>query len=85
MTGQETVAQIKNHGTSLEGITPEDQVVLLAGTPLEVEATLGQCKVEALAMSPQLADHLLGGEVHGLYWESEKPDSQSNQKGKKEE
>ncbi|KAF3812553.1 hypothetical protein GH733_019355 [Mirounga leonina] len=46
VTGQETVAQIKDHGTSLEGITPEDQVVLLAGTPLEVEATLGQCKVD---------------------------------------
>ena len=33
---------------SLEGIAPEDQVVLLAGSPLEDEATLGQCGVEAL-------------------------------------
>ncbi|VFV35795.1 ubim_rat ame: full=ubiquitin-like protein fubi [Lynx pardinus] len=27
VTGQETVAQIKAHVASLEGITPEDQVV----------------------------------------------------------
>lgn len=26
VTGQETVAQVKSHGASLEGITPEDQV-----------------------------------------------------------
>uniref|UniRef100_A0A8C0PBU2 Ubiquitin-like domain-containing protein n=2 Tax=Canis lupus TaxID=9612 RepID=A0A8C0PBU2_CANLF len=41
------VAQMKAHVASLEGIAPEDQVVLLAGIPLEDEATLGQCGVEA--------------------------------------
>uniref|UniRef100_A0A8C6C8V3 Ubiquitin-like protein FUBI n=1 Tax=Monodon monoceros TaxID=40151 RepID=A0A8C6C8V3_MONMO len=49
VTGQETVAQIKAHVASLEGIAPEGQVLLMAGTPLEDEATLGRCGVEALS------------------------------------
>lgn len=48
MTGQEAVAQIKAHVAPLEGIALEDQVVLLAGTPLEDEATQGQFGMEAL-------------------------------------
>ncbi|XP_044767725.1 ubiquitin-like protein FUBI [Neomonachus schauinslandi] len=63
VTGQETVAQIKAHVASLEGIAP-DQVVLLAGTPLEDEATLGQCGVEALT-TLEVAGRMLGGKVHG--------------------
>ncbi|XP_070926656.1 ubiquitin-like FUBI-ribosomal protein eS30 fusion protein [Macaca nemestrina] len=64
VTGQETVAQIKAHVASLEGIALEDQVVLLAGTPLEDEATLGQCGVEALT-TLEVAGRMLGGKVHG--------------------
>ncbi|KAK7813171.1 hypothetical protein U0070_005076 [Myodes glareolus] len=64
VTGQETVAQIKAHVTSLEGIAPEDQVVLLAGSPLEDEATLVQCGVEALT-TLEVAGRMLGGKVHG--------------------
>ncbi|KAM9221246.1 ubiquitin-like FUBI-ribosomal protein eS30 fusion protein [Dugong dugon] len=64
VTGQETVAQIKAHVASLESISPEDQVVLLAGTPLEDEATLGQCGVEALT-TLEVAGRMLGGKVHG--------------------
>uniref|UniRef100_A0A8D2CSW1 FAU ubiquitin like and ribosomal protein S30 fusion n=1 Tax=Sciurus vulgaris TaxID=55149 RepID=A0A8D2CSW1_SCIVU len=64
VTGQETVAQVKAHVASLEGIAPEDQVVLLAGTPLEDEATLGQCGVEALT-TLEVAGRMLGGKVHG--------------------
>ncbi|ELW65103.1 ubiquitin-like protein fubi and ribosomal protein S30 [Tupaia chinensis] len=64
VTGQETVAQIKAHVSSLEGIAPEDQVILLAGTPLEDEATLGQCGVEALT-TLEVAGRMLGGKVHG--------------------
>ncbi|XP_043744498.1 ubiquitin-like protein FUBI [Cervus elaphus] len=64
VTGQETVAQIKAHVASLEGIAPEDQVLLLAGTPLEDEATLGQCGVEALS-TLEVAGRMLGGKVHG--------------------
>ena len=64
VTGQETIAQIKAHGALLEGITPQDQVLLLAGTPLEDEATLGQCGVEALG-TLEVAGRMLGGQVHG--------------------
>ncbi|CAH6793590.1 FAU ubiquitin-like and ribosomal protein S30 [Phodopus roborovskii] len=64
VTGQETVAQIKVHVASLEGISPEDQVLLLAGSPLEDEATLGQCGVEALT-TLEVAGRMLGGKVHG--------------------
>jgi small subunit ribosomal protein S30e len=42
VTTQEMVAQIKAHVASLKGIVPENQVMLLASTPLEDEATLGQ-------------------------------------------
>ncbi|XP_032285123.1 putative ubiquitin-like protein FUBI-like protein ENSP00000310146, partial [Phoca vitulina] len=64
VTGQETVAHIKAHVASLEGIAPVDQVVLLAGTPMEDEATLGQCGVEALT-TLEVAGLMLGGKVHG--------------------
>uniref|UniRef100_A0A8D0V1G6 Ubiquitin-like protein FUBI n=1 Tax=Sus scrofa TaxID=9823 RepID=A0A8D0V1G6_PIG len=64
VTGQETVAQIKAHVASLEGIAPEDQVLLLAGTPLEDKAILGQCGVEALS-TLEVAGRMLGGKVHG--------------------
>uniref|UniRef100_A0A8D0TEF4 Ubiquitin-like protein FUBI n=1 Tax=Sus scrofa TaxID=9823 RepID=A0A8D0TEF4_PIG len=62
VTGQETVAQIKAHVASLEGIAPEDQVLLLAGTPLEDKAILGQCGVEALS-TLEVAGRMLGGEL----------------------
>ncbi|XP_022447227.1 ubiquitin-like protein fubi and ribosomal protein S30 [Delphinapterus leucas] len=64
VTVQETVAQIKAHVASLEGIAPEDQVLLMAGTPLEDDATLGQCGVEALS-TLEVAGRMLGGKVHG--------------------
>uniref|UniRef100_A0A8B9Z3M6 Ubiquitin-like protein FUBI n=1 Tax=Bos mutus grunniens TaxID=30521 RepID=A0A8B9Z3M6_BOSMU len=71
VTGQETVAQIKAHVASLE-IAPEDQVLLLAGTPLEDEATLGQCGVEALS-TLEVAGRMLGG---GQAREEEEEDGQ---------
>ncbi|XP_040266653.1 ubiquitin-like protein fubi and ribosomal protein S30 [Bufo bufo] len=64
VSGQETVAQIKAHISSLEGISSEDQVILLAGTPLSDEATLvqsGVCELSTL----DVAARLLGGKVHG--------------------
>uniref|UniRef100_A0ABK0M7I0 Ubiquitin-like domain-containing protein n=1 Tax=Rattus norvegicus TaxID=10116 RepID=A0ABK0M7I0_RAT len=70
VTGQETVAQIKAHVASLEGIAPEDQVVLLAGSPLEDEATLGQCGVEALT-TLEVAGRMLG-EVRLPRWPNRK-------------
>ncbi|KAF3826414.1 hypothetical protein GH733_008939 [Mirounga leonina] len=59
VTGQETVAQIKAQVASLEGTAPQDQVVFLAGTSLEDEATLGQCGVEALT-TVEVAGRRLG-------------------------
>ncbi|XP_065746307.1 LOW QUALITY PROTEIN: ubiquitin-like FUBI-ribosomal protein eS30 fusion protein [Phocoena phocoena] len=64
VTVQETVTQIKAHVASLEGIAPEDQVLHMAGMPLEDEATLGQCGVEALS-TLEVAGRMLGGKVHG--------------------
>uniref|UniRef100_A0A667FGY9 Ubiquitin-like protein FUBI n=2 Tax=Lynx canadensis TaxID=61383 RepID=A0A667FGY9_LYNCA len=63
VTGEETVAQIKAHVVPLEGVAPEDQVVLLVGTPLEDEATLGQFGVEALN-TLEVASSMLGGKIH---------------------
>ena len=45
-------------------LPPEDQVLLLAGTPLEDEVTLGQCGVEALS-TLEVVGRMLGGKVHG--------------------
>ncbi|XP_016063897.1 PREDICTED: ubiquitin-like protein FUBI isoform X2 [Miniopterus natalensis] len=59
VTGLETVAQIKALVASLEGFTTEDKVVLLAGSPLQDEATLGQCGVEAL-MTLEVVGRMLG-------------------------
>ncbi|KAF5921260.1 hypothetical protein HPG69_018660, partial [Diceros bicornis minor] len=58
VTGQETVTQIKAQ------IAPEDQVVLLAGAPVEGEATLGQYWVEA-PTTLEVASPMLGGQVRG--------------------
>ena len=52
----------------MEGIAPEDQVLLLAGTPLEDEATLGHCGVEALS-TLEVAGRMLGGELgRTVFW-----------------
>ncbi|XP_006901512.1 PREDICTED: ubiquitin-like protein FUBI [Elephantulus edwardii] len=64
VTGQETVAQIKARVASLEGIAPEDQVVLLGGTPLEDEAILAECGVKPLS-TLEVVGRTLGGKVHG--------------------
>ena len=42
VTGQESLAQIKAHLALLESVAPEDKALLLTGTSLEDEATLGQ-------------------------------------------
>uniref|UniRef100_A0A2K6GRE3 Ubiquitin-like domain-containing protein n=1 Tax=Propithecus coquereli TaxID=379532 RepID=A0A2K6GRE3_PROCO len=61
VTGLETVAQSKAHVASLEGLTLEDKVVLLAGSPLQDEATLGRCGVDALT-TLEVVGRMLGGE-----------------------
>uniref|UniRef100_A0A8C9AYZ7 Ubiquitin-like domain-containing protein n=1 Tax=Prolemur simus TaxID=1328070 RepID=A0A8C9AYZ7_PROSS len=59
VTGLETVAQSKAHVASLEGRTLEDKVMLLAGSPLQDEATLGE--VDALT-TLEVVGCMLGGE-----------------------
>uniref|UniRef100_A0A8C5R3Q0 FAU ubiquitin like and ribosomal protein S30 fusion n=1 Tax=Leptobrachium leishanense TaxID=445787 RepID=A0A8C5R3Q0_9ANUR len=64
VSGQETVSQIKVNISSLEGIPSDEQVILLAGTPLDDEATLlqsGVCELSTL----EVVARLLGGKVHG--------------------
>ncbi|MBN3289354.1 UBIM protein, partial [Polypterus senegalus] len=64
VSGQETVSQIKAHIEALEGISSEDQVVLLAGAPLTDEAVLGQCGISELS-TLEVTARILGGKVHG--------------------
>uniref|UniRef100_G3PH61 Ubiquitin-like domain-containing protein n=1 Tax=Gasterosteus aculeatus aculeatus TaxID=481459 RepID=G3PH61_GASAC len=61
VTGQETVGQIKAHVQGLEGLLVEDQVLLLAGCPLEDDATLASCGVSELC-TLDVAGRLLGEE-----------------------
>ncbi|XP_051730305.1 FAU ubiquitin like and ribosomal protein S30 fusion a [Ctenopharyngodon idella] len=64
VSGQETVRDLKAHVQTLEGVSVEDQVLLLAGAPLEDDATLLTCGVTELC-TLELAARLLGGKVHG--------------------
>ncbi|KAM4722652.1 ubiquitin-like FUBI-ribosomal protein eS30 fusion protein [Rhinophrynus dorsalis] len=64
VSGQETVSQIKAQICSLEGIPSEDQIILLAGSPLSDESTLQQSGVCDLS-TLDVAARLLGGKVHG--------------------
>ena len=49
------------HVVFLEGLSTEFKVVLLAGSPLQDEATLGHCGVEALTIL-EVAGCVLGGD-----------------------
>uniref|UniRef100_A0A3Q3BA88 FAU ubiquitin like and ribosomal protein S30 fusion a n=2 Tax=Kryptolebias marmoratus TaxID=37003 RepID=A0A3Q3BA88_KRYMA len=64
VTGQETVGQIKAHVQTLEGLCVEDQVLLLAGCPLEDDSSLASCGVSEHC-TLEVAGRLLGGKVHG--------------------
>merc|ERR1711915_968833 len=64
VTGQETVGQIKAHVQTVEGLQVEDQVLLLAGCPLEDDASLASCGVSEHC-TLEVAGRLLGGKVHG--------------------
>uniref|UniRef100_A0AAZ1Y3N0 Ubiquitin-like domain-containing protein n=1 Tax=Oreochromis aureus TaxID=47969 RepID=A0AAZ1Y3N0_OREAU len=65
VTGEETVGQIKAHVQALEGLLVEDQVLLLAGCPLENDASLASCGVSEHC-TLEVAGRLLGGMmVHG--------------------
>nr|AFM90947.1 40S ribosomal protein S30 [Callorhinchus milii] len=64
VTGKETVGEIKAHVETLEGLAASDQVLLLAGTPLEDDAVIGQCGVSEHC-TLEVAARMLGGKVHG--------------------
>nr|AFM87714.1 ubiquitin-like protein fubi and ribosomal protein S30 isoform 1 [Callorhinchus milii] len=64
VTGKETVGEIKAHVETLEGLAASDQVLLLAGTPLEDDAVIGQCGVSGHC-TLEVAARMLGGKVHG--------------------
>uniref|UniRef100_A0A671YMY8 FAU ubiquitin like and ribosomal protein S30 fusion a n=2 Tax=Sparus aurata TaxID=8175 RepID=A0A671YMY8_SPAAU len=64
VTGQETVGQIKAHVQAVEGLLVEDQVLLLAGCPLEDDSSLASCGVSEHC-TLEVAGRLLGGKVHG--------------------
>lgn len=59
-------------------------MVLLADRPLEDEATLGQCGLEALT-TLEVAGHILGGKVHGILAYAGKVRSQTPMVARKEE
>ncbi|MCI4389479.1 hypothetical protein PGIGA_G00098640 [Pangasianodon gigas] len=64
VTGHETVQDIKAHVQTLEGLSVEDQVLLLSGTPLEDAATLVSCGISEHC-TLEVVGRLLGGKVHG--------------------
>ncbi|XP_078401813.1 ubiquitin-like FUBI-ribosomal protein eS30 fusion protein [Cetorhinus maximus] len=64
VTGEETVGEIKGHVESLEGVSAIDQVILLAGTPLDDDDIIGQCGISEHCTLEVVA-RLLGGKVHG--------------------
>ncbi|XP_073672848.1 FAU ubiquitin like and ribosomal protein S30 fusion a [Garra rufa] len=64
VSGHETVNDIKAHVQTLEGLSVEDQVLLLAGAPLEDDSTLLNCGVTEHC-TIEVAARLLGGKVHG--------------------
>ncbi|XP_010075374.1 PREDICTED: ubiquitin-like protein fubi and ribosomal protein S30 [Pterocles gutturalis] len=60
----ETVAQLKERVAVLAGVPPEDQGLLVAGTPLEDDTVLGRSPLPEFA-TLNLSTRLLGGKVHG--------------------
>ncbi|XP_040217374.1 ubiquitin-like protein FUBI [Rana temporaria] len=82
-SGLETVYNIKAHVYSLEGIACEDQVILLAGTPLSDEDTLSQSRVCDLS-TLDVVTLLLGGKVHDSLAREEKVRGQTPKVAKQE-
>ncbi|XP_036450212.1 FAU ubiquitin like and ribosomal protein S30 fusion b isoform X1 [Colossoma macropomum] len=62
--GSETVAHIKAQIEALEGLSCDDQILTLRGTPLQDEALIGQSGIEEFS-TIEVSSRLLGGKVHG--------------------
>ncbi|KAM6307747.1 ubiquitin-like FUBI-ribosomal protein eS30 fusion protein [Podargus strigoides] len=63
VSGTETIAQIKAQVAALAGVPPEEQVLLLAGTPLDDDTVLGHNPLPeftTLELSTRLLGVLLG-------------------------
>ncbi|TRY57937.1 hypothetical protein DNTS_009822 [Danionella cerebrum] len=64
VSGDETVLELKARVEALEGVSVSDQLLLLAGSPLEDEQTLESAGVTEHC-TLELSARLLGGKVHG--------------------
>ncbi|XP_013381511.1 ubiquitin-like protein FUBI [Lingula anatina] len=64
VTGNETIADVKAQITEIEGLPADDQVVTLAGAPLEDASTLLACGLTDLS-TLNVEVRMLGGKVHG--------------------
>ncbi|XP_043930205.1 ubiquitin-like protein FUBI [Protopterus annectens] len=64
ITGQETVLDIKAMIEVLEGLAVDDQLIMLAGTPLEDDVIVGQFDTGE-NFSLDVSVRMLGGKVHG--------------------
>ena len=82
MTNQETVAQITAQVASLEGFSPENQVLLLAGTPPEDETTWAS--VRWRFSTPEVVGCMLGGKAHGSLARARKARGQTPKVAKQE-
>ncbi|KTF72073.1 hypothetical protein cypCar_00047622 [Cyprinus carpio] len=60
VSGHESVRDVKAHVQALEGLSVEEQVLLLAGAPLEDDASLLDCGVSEHC-TIELTARLLGG------------------------
>ncbi|KPP62978.1 ubiquitin-like protein FUBI-like, partial [Scleropages formosus] len=81
VTGHETVRDIKVRVQALEGVALEDQVLLLAGSPLEDDACLAQYGVSEHC-TLEVVSRMLGGKVHGSLARAGKVDKQEKKKKK---
>ncbi|CAN0401768.1 unnamed protein product [Lampetra fluviatilis] len=64
ISAHETVHELKERIAPLEGIPAEEQVLTVAGAPLEDDAVLELCGLAEHA-TLELTARLLGGKVHG--------------------
>ncbi|XP_065112650.1 FAU ubiquitin like and ribosomal protein S30 fusion a [Paramisgurnus dabryanus] len=64
VSGHEAVHEIKARVELLEGVSVDDQVLLLSGAPLENDVSLQDCGITEHC-TLEVAARLLGGKVHG--------------------
>ncbi|CAB1332963.1 unnamed protein product, partial [Coregonus sp. 'balchen'] len=80
VSGLETVAHIKAHIEALEGLSCDDQVVMLCGEPLQDDAVIGQSALEFSTV--EVTPRLLGGKAGKVRGQTPKVDKQEKKKKK---